>query len=141
MDEVMKEKKKSATISMAVGNSSNYWYMAHSSSYMKTVRAFAYVLKFTNRNKEDLSERKTELTGADISVAEMKLLKIVQEESFGKEKQLISGLRVKADQDGLLRVQTKLIQREDTEAFRMPQLNGTNDSNLEIRKDQLRIME
>lgn len=120
MDEVMKEKKKSATISMAVGNSSNYWYMAHSSSYMKTVRAFAYVLKFTNRNKEDLSERKTELTGADISVAEMKLLKIVQEESFGKEKQLISGLRVKADQDGLLRVQTKLIQREDTEAFRMP---------------------
>ncbi|XP_021965751.1 uncharacterized protein LOC110860944 [Folsomia candida] len=122
MEEVMKEKKKSAAVSMTIGGDSRLWYIAHSSSYMKTVRVFARLVKFAKCYRTSKDQAKSDLTQEEVYAAENKLLKIVQEEGFGNEKQLISGIRVKADEDGVLRVQTKLIQREDTVSFRMPVL-------------------
>ncbi|GFS88439.1 zinc finger protein GIS2 [Nephila pilipes] len=57
------------------------------------------------------------LTFQEIDLAEKKLLKLVQDESFNKEDNL-KGLLTYVDQDRLYRLNTKIVRRDDTEAFR-----------------------
>ncbi|GFT38626.1 uncharacterized protein NPIL_43761 [Nephila pilipes] len=59
------------------------------------------------------------LTVQEIDLAEKKLLKLVQDESFIEEDNL-KGLLIYVDQDGLYRLKIKIIRIDDTEDFRCP---------------------
>ena len=56
----------------------------------------------------------------EVKLAELNVFRMVQWEAFSVNEDVISGLRVHRDQDGLIRVKTKLVYREDTKEFRWP---------------------
>ncbi|GFT39603.1 integrase catalytic domain-containing protein [Nephila pilipes] len=63
----------------------------------------------------------TELSEEELKKAELKILKKVQEDSFqGGKMQLIKSLWTFKDADGILRIKTKLLMREDNENFKVP---------------------
>ncbi|GFT87441.1 hypothetical protein NPIL_184031 [Nephila pilipes] len=59
------------------------------------------------------------LTAQEMDLAEEKLLKIFQNESFN-EGEDFKGLLTYVDKDGLYRLKLKIIRRDDTEDFRRP---------------------
>ncbi|GFS55720.1 hypothetical protein NPIL_110621 [Nephila pilipes] len=65
------------------------------------------------------------LTDQEIDLAEKKLLKLVQDESFNEEDNL-KDLLTYVDQDGLYRLKTKIVRRDDTEDFRCPNILPSN---------------
>ncbi|GFS43318.1 integrase catalytic domain-containing protein [Nephila pilipes] len=78
-----------------------------------SIRRFYENTKKCNKKTGELFEE--ELKG------ELKILKKVQEDSFyGEKMQHLKSLLTFKDADGILRVQTKLIMREDNEYLKVP---------------------
>src|SRR5206468_60644 len=73
-------------------------------------------------NSRNPSKVKGELTVEEIGSAEKTLVKLVQIDSFPKDQESISGIRVEHDKDGIIRVKTKLLYRDDALGFRYPML-------------------
>ncbi|GBN14469.1 hypothetical protein AVEN_233940-1 [Araneus ventricosus] len=66
---------------------------------------------------------KGELTASEFGKAELIIFRIVQKETFqGEDNKKLKFPSVYKDEDGLLRVKTKIIYRKDTENFRKPVL-------------------
>lgn len=121
-DEIAKEKKKSATTTCMVSTTAEVpWYMRRFSNYHSCVRMVAWMRRWIPRPGGRIVGA---LTVAELDNAEMKLFKLVQQQSFPDANQgVICGLRVlKCDEDGLYRVKTKLMYRDDSKDFRLPVL-------------------
>lgn len=117
-DKVNSERKKSVTTTLFTSND-HLWYLP-SPSYMENVKALAQAKRFLQiLRKEEIPS--TELTVMEIENAEMNLWKLVQRESFSKKDTIIEGNRVSRT-DGLIRVKTKLLYRNDSYSFRLPVL-------------------
>ncbi|XP_046734983.1 uncharacterized protein LOC124404697 [Diprion similis] len=123
--EVRTELKKTATI-MMVNDSreipSNDWIYQHRSGYRETIRLQAYVRRFVNNSRRSREERKIgNLSVAEIEEAEMQVLESVQEESFkGEYDERFGSLSAFKDEDGLIRLNTKIARRSDAYSFRFP---------------------
>ncbi|KAG8176690.1 hypothetical protein JTE90_018419 [Oedothorax gibbosus] len=80
------------------------------------IKRFIYNCKKTNHVKLT-----GEPTALEIHAAEKNLLKLVQRESFtSKEDKRLAALDVYEDEQGLLRLKTKVVFKRDTEDFRCP---------------------
>jgi len=117
LEQVMKEKKKSV-VSNLVQSKPIPWYLKYFSSYRKIVRMVAWILRWRKCSEKV----KGSLTAQEERDAESKLWKLVQEEVYFDGHSSLKELRAKRDQQGLWRVQTKILERNDTEAFRLPVL-------------------
>ncbi|XP_042910984.1 uncharacterized protein [Parasteatoda tepidariorum] len=82
----------------------------------------AWILRFCTNCRNPGSRRRGELSVDDINSAEQKLLKIVQQESFGDTvtKNKLKGFNTFRDADDLIRIKTKIFRREDEENFKYP---------------------
>jgi hypothetical protein len=81
----------------------------------------AWMLRFKNNCRKATDRVKGELTVQEFENAERKLLKMVQEESFDTEDNpKLKSLCTFKDQDGLIRLKTKITRRNDEEDFKCP---------------------
>ncbi|KAG8175501.1 hypothetical protein JTE90_009135 [Oedothorax gibbosus] len=98
------------------------WYCKYFSSYLKITRMVAWIKRFIYNCKKTNHVKLTgELTALEIHAAEKNLLKLVQRESFtSKEDKRLAALDVYEDEQGLLRLKTKIVFKRDTEDFRCP---------------------
>ena len=82
----------------------------------------AWILRFVNNSTKEKKVEKGELTLQEIDNAERKTLKMLQIEMFdGTENRLkLKSLSVFTDEYGLLRLKTKIVNREDDYNFRCP---------------------
>ncbi|XP_035218927.1 uncharacterized protein LOC118192133 [Stegodyphus dumicola] len=113
------ERRKTAMIKTKMEIS---WYHNRFSSYSKIVRTFAWMKRFiSNAKKLKLERFYQELTVKEIEQAELILLKGIQQEAFGSiTNPVLKYLYPQLDEDGLIRVTTRLIQRDDTNSFKRP---------------------
>lgn len=98
------------------------WYFDRYSSFGEIVRITAWINRFVN-NCRKLKERKFDKTLKipEIEFAERQIIRVIQDEYFGNGKiENIASLNVFRDQEGIIRVKTKIIYREDSENFRYP---------------------
>lgn len=110
------EKKKAFMSSVETVDA---WYVKRYSSYMKNIRHIAYLLRFGDKCRKRSSEN-GKLTKEEINRAEVTLVQLVQREEFPMDQKVICGLRVVKNIDGILCVKTKLLNRMDSEHFRLP---------------------
>ena len=99
-------------------DSQNLWYVQHFSSYMKNIKMIAWITRFIDKCRKKSSESEP-LTVKEIEEAEKAVFRLVQKEIFDESSSL-NGLSVSIDSEGLLRVNTKLIYRDDANCFRLP---------------------
>jgi hypothetical protein len=58
----------------------------------------------------------------EVDSAELQVFRLIQKEAFQQNDAIIEGLRVQKAEDGLIRVTTKLLHRQDSDSFRSPVL-------------------
>ncbi|XP_055936594.1 uncharacterized protein LOC129966206 [Argiope bruennichi] len=131
-DEVLKERKKtllstptaclSAHAIENVNTEEPDWYYSYFSQYEKIVRMIGWILRFFRNCKKPKELRKCDILDAeDFEEAEKIVIKIIQSETFINEKdEKLKTLRVYKDEDGIIRLRTKIEYREDSHSFRRP---------------------
>ncbi|XP_008484093.2 uncharacterized protein LOC103520770 [Diaphorina citri] len=118
-DEINQEKKKTVVSSMLNQSESSEWY--NLSSYTKTVRMVAWMLRFKFNSlskKDNVERRRGELTAEEYQEAEKRLLVLAQRESLNEDK--VSSLVRFIDSDGITRIKTKVSNLADTKDFCYP---------------------
>lgn len=122
-DEILKEKKKRVVTTLLDSTTKTRWYLQHFSKYSQIVRMVGWIRRFIWNSLNPNDRKKGELTVLEIEQAERRLLKIVQHEDFEDEEDACMRLRTLdtfKDEDGLVRVKTKITWRKDEENFRSP---------------------
>ena len=89
------------------------------SKYLKNIRVIAWILRFANKCR-GLSQQRNQLTIDEMNTAERFVFRKIQQESFSKKNDLITGICVQKDDEGLLRIKTKLLNRNDLPCFKKP---------------------
>jgi hypothetical protein len=119
-EEVNREKRKT-TIGVIATSQETPFYI-FKASYITSLRVMAFVLRFIQKLRRGRTESDRHPTTEEISKAELRLWKFVQEESFPSDQSVIGGVKVMRDEDGLLRVKTKVVHRQDSNDFKYPVL-------------------
>jgi len=113
---------------LAVISDPTRWYILFN-SYAKNLIAMSYVLRFVKNVKEAVRSAKQNKTlretykrpsVEEIIRTEKILFKIIQDECFSKKETVVEGLRVERDKEGMVRVRTKLLFRQDSIGFKYP---------------------
>lgn len=111
------EKKKTNMGLMEVD--SNEWYSPKFSSYLKNVKVFGWVRRFISNTRNGKAVTSKYLQVCEIRRAELDLIKIIQQD-FQEDKMKSKLLPVVESEDGILRVKTALILKNDTTEFCWP---------------------
>ncbi|GFS50635.1 uncharacterized protein NPIL_247721 [Nephila pilipes] len=92
------------------------------SSYSKTVRIVAWILRFINNSHIPRNFRKCViLDSEEISVVEYAVVRMIQKESFvNEEDEKLKTLRAFKDKNDIIRLKTKILYRSDSEDFKTP---------------------
>ncbi len=114
------EKKRCANAAVAINlpNEENCFDFPFS-TYSSNVRLVAWILRFYKGCRK-ISSSSGQLTVEEINIAEKYVFRKVQSEAFPKNEEHVSGISLLKDEDGLLRVKTRLLNREDTSCFKLP---------------------
>lgn len=129
-DEILKEKKKSSILSLVSVNqdSSAGWFYQRFSKYESIVKLVGWILRFVKNCRCDVQQRKKgDLDAEEYRAAEKQVIKLVQFESFVNEhNEKLKALSAYKDTDGIIRLKTKIVFRQDTEDFREPAVLPSN---------------
>ncbi|XP_072401108.1 uncharacterized protein [Diabrotica undecimpunctata] len=79
-----------------------------------------YVLRFCYNARNSHEKRTGELVAKEVDKAEIFVLKLVQNETFGSDTKRISSLNTFVNEFGPIRLKTHVTERLDTEDFRLP---------------------
>ncbi|UYV68095.1 hypothetical protein LAZ67_5003036 [Cordylochernes scorpioides] len=107
----------------------NRWFLDSRSKYSLNIRIMAWV-RFLDNSRRIPTERGN-LKVIELERVERKLLKLVQQETFPGKQALKNGLKTIKSVEGLWYVETKLLHRQDPEAFKRPILLPRNHSLVE----------
>ncbi|XP_076283978.1 uncharacterized protein LOC143210727 [Lasioglossum baleicum] len=121
-DEVNGELKKSAQISMLnPGRETEFNVAERFSSYNKMIRFLAIMLRFKNFKLKKDSNIGTRITYQEMYQAELKHLKYIQEQIFlSKNDPKLMTIQTFVHTDGLIRLKTKIFERNDRFSFLCP---------------------
>jgi hypothetical protein len=115
---IVAERKKSASQTLFVA-AGELWYCKRYSRFQSNIKVLAWMYRFINKARKQSRERDG-LTAAELGSAEIKIFTVVQKESFPIKQEVVNGLRVTRDSEGILYVKTKLTNRPDTDQFKYP---------------------
>lgn len=114
---------KKATISCLAGGLDASWLYGYFSKFEQIVRMVAFIKRFAYncRNKQNAGMKRGELCVEELLAAENVVWRLVQGESFDSLKdKMICDLRPFTDETGVIRVKTKIAEREDFKSFTTP---------------------
>lgn len=124
-DEVNKERRKTVVSSMINTSENKDWYYKYFSNYQKLVRMIAWLGRFkdnaTYKRIHGRLPAHSNLSAEEFQKAENKVLLLVQKEAFTDiEESRLSNLLPFIDEDKLIRLKTKISNRQDDRDFRFP---------------------
>ncbi|XP_055947035.1 uncharacterized protein LOC129980679 [Argiope bruennichi] len=118
--DVILEKRKSELVNVNISEEVVPWYAVRFSKYNSIVRLMGWILRFINNSRVPVEERKlSKLSSDDIEKAEKVLIRLVQGKMFPNLKS-IPIVNVFKDNEGILRVKTKITERKDDPNFIAP---------------------
>ncbi|GBN80687.1 hypothetical protein AVEN_98459-1 [Araneus ventricosus] len=118
--EVDIEKRKSQLVNMNLTEDTHPWYAERVSDYDKMIRVFTWILRFVNNCKLVNGKCKdSELSQSEIEYSEKKLIRLVQSYYFSDAKSS-NFIETFLHNEGILRVKTKIINRNDDRSFLYP---------------------
>jgi Integrase core domain. len=109
------------TVTKSYLNKDRCWYVNRFSSYIKLKRVLAWIKRFYMNTKSTIgTRRKGNLSFEELREADILLVKLIQAESFSDNegRVRIEHLLPFQDENGLIRIKTKIIERDDTYNFR-----------------------
>ncbi|GBM89880.1 hypothetical protein AVEN_111828-1 [Araneus ventricosus] len=114
------ENNESSSKDKKEDSSSRYYY--YFSSYDRLLRMAAWMKRFIFNCKNSTSRITGELSHQEIKQAELKIVKMIQDEYFIHEvnRKKLNSLTTYKDGEGILRVKTKITYRKDSEDFKNP---------------------
>ncbi|XP_023310053.1 uncharacterized protein LOC108904648 [Anoplophora glabripennis] len=124
-EEINKEKKKKLVTVLLNSESKimtlENWHLYYFSQYLKTLRMCAWILRFIHNSRNKYDKHKGDLSAEECDKSELLVLKLIQQESFANENdKKLRGLNGFKDKNGLIRLKTRISNREDHENFRYP---------------------
>nr|XP_015904720.2 uncharacterized protein LOC107437295 [Parasteatoda tepidariorum] len=121
-EEIYLEQRKTVVATLTCENTENSWMLAYFSSYLKILRMTAWILRFLKNAQKTRAEQEIgELKLYELNEAEKILMKQIQQKSFNDEDiSRLKSLCVFKNEEGILRVSTKLTERKDLESFISP---------------------
>ncbi|KAJ8974193.1 hypothetical protein NQ317_007577 [Molorchus minor] len=97
------------------------WYYKYFSKFQKICRMIAWIVRFMNNCRNpNQTRRGLLLSVGEIEDATCMVFKLVQIEVYQKEDKSITSLKPFLDKKGLLRVQTRITERKDSDEFIYP---------------------
>ena len=141
-EEMRNEVKMGVTVHMISLNKKSFKVSDYFSSYVKLIRFLARMHRFTDNCKSAIRKRKlrvkdsnpariesqkTSLTYKEMQSAENKLLKYLQEQMLkAKLKEKLTSFKSIINDDGLLILKTKIVNREDDPKYLSPVILDNN---------------
>ncbi|GFY40197.1 integrase catalytic domain-containing protein [Trichonephila inaurata madagascariensis] len=120
-DEAFLERRKTVVTNLATGNEVRFGErFLYFSSYKKILRMTAYVLRFCNNIKRNSPKLVNSLSCEEIQKAEENLIKILQSEWPSEIREKYKDMIQFFEENGILKVQTRLIFSQDPEDFTHP---------------------
>ncbi|GFY72639.1 uncharacterized protein TNIN_146801 [Trichonephila inaurata madagascariensis] len=120
---VLSERRKGINLNVGLGVTAEIvgvkWY-ERVSQFLKMTRILGWVKRFTKNCQKKVVNQEPVLSVDEVQDARGTLLLLIQSESFPETGDSINGLLTVRDQSGMRRVKTKIIEREDSYAFRYP---------------------
>ncbi|GBN00639.1 hypothetical protein AVEN_44586-1, partial [Araneus ventricosus] len=118
--EVDIEKRKNKLVNMNLTEDTPLWYAERVSDYDKMFRIFTWILRFVNNCKLVNGKCKdSELSQSEIEYSEKKLIRLIQSYYLSDAKSS-NFIETFLDNEGILRVKTKIINRNDDRSFLYP---------------------
>ncbi|GFX36198.1 integrase catalytic domain-containing protein [Trichonephila clavipes] len=118
--DVILEKRKSELVNVNISEELVPWYAVRFSKYNSIVRLMSWILRFINNSRVHVEKRKlSELSSDDTENAERVLIRLVQDKMFLSLKS-IPIVNVFKDNEGIIRVKTKITERKDDPNFIAP---------------------
>jgi hypothetical protein len=121
---ISNEKKRSKLVTLVSTAKSDAWYVSRYSSFQKNKRLMAWIRRFVDKSRK-VSQQRGELTVEEVQSAETHIFKLVQSQAFPQAGEVINRIRV-VKLEGVIRVNTKLINRQDHRSFRLSILLPSN---------------
>lgn len=118
-DSVRAEIRKGRVVDLSVKIDEPQWFERFS-SFSKIVKVFCWILRFANKLQKKPSYTSDTSSVEEKTKAENLLWRIVQQNNFQKIENIGKGLVVVKDNEGLIRVKSKIIDSKDEYAFRYP---------------------
>jgi hypothetical protein len=119
----MQERKKIVVSSLLCKDIMADWYYSFSNDYDKIVGVLAWVLQFVNsRRKQRIGQCMEKiLQYKEILLAEKCIIRYVQRESFaGLQDERITCLDSFLDEEGIIRLRTRIVETADVGDFAIP---------------------
>ncbi|XP_044751642.1 uncharacterized protein LOC123311641 [Coccinella septempunctata] len=125
-EEINCERRKTVVSSLPVSKDF-VWYYKYFSKFSKIVKMVTWIKRFVNNSRKKNTEDSKFLTVDELEVSRKLVIRFIQEESFESvEDPKLSSLCPFTDNQGLIRLRTKISDRTDAEDFRMPFVLPTN---------------
>ncbi|XP_047990678.1 uncharacterized protein LOC125229780 [Leguminivora glycinivorella] len=118
--EVNKESKKVVLVNTTTDYSTFLSSLTYFSKYTMIVRMVAWILRFSYNCKNAEDKQSGELTCEEFQSAEKRLLKILQTERAEVDQKKMNNLKMFKDEEGLLRIRTKLVLSDEPSDFVCP---------------------
>ncbi|GIY52639.1 endonuclease [Caerostris darwini] len=118
-DLIAAEMKKKIIVDLSVKIEKPEWF-ERLSSFSKIVRVFCWMMRFVNKLRKKPSYGTKTLTVEEKAKAEIILWSIEQKKHFHEKENSVHGLQVVRGDDEVLRVKTRIIERDDDLSFLYP---------------------
>ncbi|KAF2888647.1 hypothetical protein ILUMI_17526, partial [Ignelater luminosus] len=121
-EEVVKERKKKLIVSVLINvDYTNFWHLSYFSKFTKTTRMIAWIFRYLQNVRYPDKKRSSELIVAEIEVAEKFIFRKIQQENFvDLENKNIRSLNPFYDECGVIRLKSRVSNRDDTNNYRFP---------------------
>nr|CAI5859325.1 unnamed protein product [Callosobruchus analis] len=120
-EEVYAERKKKLVTTLVSIGCTSFWNIDYFSKSTKTVRIITYIFRFVHNCRHPNDRRSGELSVEEQVSAENFVFKVIQQECFaGVDDPRIASLCPFCDKEDLIRMKSRVSNREDTENYRFP---------------------
>lgn len=120
-EEIFKERRKTVVALVnAHIDSIDEWHLNYFSKYIKTIRMIGWIFRFCHNARHPTSKQEGGITAKELNDAETFVLKTLQQSNLPLDDPRLKPLNIFVDDLGLIRLKTPIINRDDTEWFRLP---------------------
>ncbi|GBM49848.1 hypothetical protein AVEN_191249-1 [Araneus ventricosus] len=116
---VNSELKEEKVLDLTVETEVREWFEKFS-NFSKIIRVLCWVLRFVDNTRKKLKPSSEVLDNLEKKETENVLWRMVQRKGFSDKNDSIKKLLVIKDDEGIIRVKTKIVERDDTLDFRFP---------------------
>lgn len=94
----------------------------HFSTFAQNLRVYGWIRRFFNNCRAKKNERISapHLSLAELRSAQNDLVRLIQQQSIPENTDTICNIQLRKDEDGIYRVMTRIVNKEETESFKNP---------------------